>query len=369
MKFWLYTFIVVLALACLSCQKKKYPESIVENSPVFYFKATINNTPVDFYAGMGGYQMYSACTKDTNNVYSLTGTIRKNDCSENCPSSVEIRVNDYAPSPASVPVNINLALAPKYYDLQVPGQFVQFLSSFNKPAGTYYWDFGDGTSSTLVNPGHVYGNAGTHHVCLTVRDNNKCVSTICNEIKTGRSDKNCMAAISALAGDSGVTFSPVITGGVGPFQYLWAFGDGTFSTSSNVIHKYLYTGSYPASLRVIDLRNDTSVARYNVVTKSDVSSCAANFKISAINNDQASASPFSNVVITWVDETGTVYKSNSNLQSSGNYFQVLSVEEYDANENGEPTRKAHIKFKCDVFNGLKKITIDNAEAIITVAYK
>ena len=369
MKFWLYIFIVFLALACLSCRKKKYPESTVENSPVFYFKATINNTPVDFYAGLGGYQMYSACTRDTNSVYSLTGTLRKNDCAENCPSSIEIRVNDYAPSPASAPVNIDLALAPRYYDLQVPGQFVQFISSFNKPVGFYYWDFGDGTTSTQASPGHVYSNAGTYRVCLTVRDNNKCSSAICNEIKTGRIDRNCMAAINVVASDTGMRFSPVISGGVAPFQYLWAFGDGSFSTVASVMHKYTYPGSYPVSLRVIDSRNDTSIARYNAVTKSDVSSCAANFKVSAVKNDPASSNPFSNVVITWVDDAGTVYKSNSNLQASGNYFQVLSVEEYDANENGEATRKAHIRFKCDVFNGLKKLTIDNAEAIITVAYK
>jgi PKD repeat protein len=364
----LYIAGIFFVLTCLSCRKKKYPESSVENSPVFFFRATVNKVPVDFYAGLNGYQMFSDYSKDSSDVYNLIGTIKKNDCDSVCPASIEIRINDYMATPANAPVNINMALAPKYYDLQAPLQTIQFESSFNKPGGTYNWDFGDGTTSSLSNPSHTFKKAGRHRVCLTVRDPNQCVSNICNEVKTGTSDKNCMAVISPVIGDSVIAFNSVITGGVGPFQYLWTFGDGQFSNIQSPQHHYKYGGSYPVSLRVIDSKNDTSTAYYNIVTKSDISSCAANFK-PKINVNTSAYNPFSNVVITWVDESGTVYRSNGSLQASGNYFQVLSVEDYIDNGNGQPTRKAHVKFKCDVFSGGQKVTIENAEAMITVAYK
>lgn len=34
------------------------------------------------------------------------------------------------------------------------------------PAGTYIWDFGDGTGSTETHPFHIYQNTGTYNVCL-----------------------------------------------------------------------------------------------------------------------------------------------------------------------------------------------------------
>src|SRR5690606_37017016 len=50
---------------------------------------------------------------------------------------------------------------------------VQFVSTI--PAGgtyQYQWNFGDGTSSTLANPTHVFSAIGTYTVVLTVHDAN-----------------------------------------------------------------------------------------------------------------------------------------------------------------------------------------------------
>jgi len=43
-------------------------------------------------------------------------------------------------------------------------------NSSNLPSSRYYWDFGDGNSSTLRNPTNVYQNFGSYTVCLTVTD-------------------------------------------------------------------------------------------------------------------------------------------------------------------------------------------------------
>lgn len=39
---------------------------------------------------------------------------------------------------------------------------------------SFYWDFGDGTNSTLVNPSHVYPGPGNYNVSLVVSDSNGC---------------------------------------------------------------------------------------------------------------------------------------------------------------------------------------------------
>jgi len=49
------------------------------------------------------------------------------------------------------------------------------------PASSYFWDFGDGNTSTLQYPMHTYAVNGTYNVCLTVSDA-LCTSTYCDSI-------------------------------------------------------------------------------------------------------------------------------------------------------------------------------------------
>lgn len=51
--------------------------------------------------------------------------------------------------------------------------------STGSSASTYYWDFGDGTTSTLSNPSHTYAVTGNYYVCLTVSDS-ACSDTFCD---------------------------------------------------------------------------------------------------------------------------------------------------------------------------------------------
>jgi PKD repeat protein len=43
---------------------------------------------------------------------------------------------------------------------------------------SYFWDFGDGTTSTLTSPSHTYATTGTYTVCLTV-NSGTCSDTYC----------------------------------------------------------------------------------------------------------------------------------------------------------------------------------------------
>ena len=54
-----------------------------------------------------------------------------------------------------------------------------------------------------------------------------------------------------------ITFSSDVRGGTPPFSYLWNFGDGTTSTSTNPAHQYNMPGSYTVSLLVEDAMGDT----------------------------------------------------------------------------------------------------------------
>lgn len=56
------------------------------------------------------------------------------------------------------------------------------LSSGGSGTYTYFWSFGDGTSSTDPFPTHQYANGGPYLLCLTIDDGAGCTSTSCDSI-------------------------------------------------------------------------------------------------------------------------------------------------------------------------------------------
>lgn len=65
---------------------------------------------------------------------------------------------------------------------------INFTANSNAPSAivNYYWNFGDGTSSTLANPIKYYSSAGVYEVCLTVVFNlngETCCKTFCKQIQ------------------------------------------------------------------------------------------------------------------------------------------------------------------------------------------
>lgn len=56
-------------------------------------------------------------------------------------------------------------------------------NSSNLSSHSYFWDFGDDSSSTDRNPTHEYDNFGSYNVCLTVYDSvMNCISTYCDTV-------------------------------------------------------------------------------------------------------------------------------------------------------------------------------------------
>ncbi|HCQ30748.1 MAG TPA: hypothetical protein DIU39_10705 [Flavobacteriales bacterium] len=74
------------------------------------------------------------------------------------------------------------------------GQFTfNDLSTVNNGViASWYWDFGDGTTSTSQNPVHQYASTGSYFVCLLTTSSFGCADTICQNVSfiTGVNDLN-----------------------------------------------------------------------------------------------------------------------------------------------------------------------------------
>lgn len=119
----------------------------------------------------------------------------------------------------------------------------------------YQWDLGDGNTSSLASPMHVYGAPGTYTVCLTVTDTCGVIDTQCYDVVV-----NCLTMeanySSAISNDT-VSFTNLSSGDV--VAWFWNFGDGTTSSLASPVHVYAMPGPYTVCLTTTDAcgNNDT----------------------------------------------------------------------------------------------------------------
>jgi len=150
------------------------------------------------------------------------------------------------------------------------GNTISFTNTSSAGATTWNWDFGDGGTSTLQNPTHVYANAGTFTVTLVVSANT-CQSlpytfnvTVHPKPQSDFSFPNTICLPSGAA-----QFTDLSTVGAGNTitGWLWNFGDGSpTSNVQNPLHTYTGTGPYNASLTVTTNNGCTDQQQISVNT-------------------------------------------------------------------------------------------------------
>ncbi|MFL9485356.1 PKD domain-containing protein [Chitinophagaceae bacterium LWZ2-11] len=118
---------------------------------------------------------------------------------------------------------------------------------------TFDWDFGDGTTSSLEDPGtHYYPNPGTYIIKLHVVDPNTCNQTSDTSVTITVYSKP-VAAFTAAPQPPQVNTPIVFTNAsLNGVRYKWVFGDGdtliTYRLDTLVSHIYNITGTFYACL-------------------------------------------------------------------------------------------------------------------------
>ena len=132
------------------------------------------------------------------------------------------------------------------------------------------WNFGDGTTSSLQNPTHVYTDAGEFTPRLTVEDTVRGLSST----KTGvaiRVDNNAARIEPGFSRTPGHGVAPIAiqfndesvqTGGAVANKWTWNFGDGGTSSLQNPSHTYTTPGTYIPSLTIEDTVRSVSETVY-----------------------------------------------------------------------------------------------------------
>ncbi len=152
---------------------------------------------------------------------------------------------------------------------------VSFFSQISGEADSYFWTFGDGSSSTVKNPDHVYTLPGYYKVTLAVRNNSsKCMDVMSKIIQVGTLD--CGAGFSyRVDPDIKTVYFRDDSKGIVDYYY-WDFGDGSYSVLQNPDHIYDKEGLFMIGQTVIDNANGCIDNVVQPVQVGDIT-CAADF--------------------------------------------------------------------------------------------
>ena len=113
----------------------------------------------------------------------------------------------------------------------------------------YFWDFGDGNTSTLSDPTYVYAVGGTYTVCLTVSDVCGADSSCQTVIVSGCSIPT--VSFTTVNNDPSYDFTNTSTM-TGSAIYNWDMGDGNGYSTMDASHTYTANGTYIVKLVVAD---------------------------------------------------------------------------------------------------------------------
>ncbi len=176
-------------------------------------------------------------------VYTVTLTVSNASGSSTITRTQYITVNDKpavaftaSDSTGCFPLRVN------FTDFSVPG---------SGTISNWEWDFGDGTTSSVANPFHIYSTAGNYTVTLKVTNSTGCVRVVSKpqyiRVSTG--------VVVNFTNTPGLLCKPpevinFTNGSTGPgtLTHQWLFGDATSSTVTSPSHTYLAGGTYTVTL-------------------------------------------------------------------------------------------------------------------------
>ncbi|MEW6469819.1 MAG: PKD domain-containing protein [Bacteroidota bacterium] len=203
-----------------------------DNTPVLWA-----NNPTHVYQAPGTYQV-------TLTAYTSSG----------CNSSITKTINVQM-------VSASFGMSQQGYCLPVTAIFTDSSVS----AVSWYWNFGDGNTSTQQNPSHTFVSAPTGNVVLVVTDARGCSDT------ASKSNIQLFRTQFGMSATSGCNPSSVAftDSSLNAVSWAWDFGDGFTSTQQNPQHTYTSNGTYLVTLVAQDASgcSDTTVRGPIVIQK------------------------------------------------------------------------------------------------------
>lgn len=183
------------------------------------------------------------------------------------------------------------------------------------------WDFGDGTTSKLLNPVHTYPSEGNYPTCLAIFTK-QCFDVYCEDISIEASnDCNALFEYETTENEFEIAYINLSLGDID--SVLWDFGDGSTSRQTNPTHTFAASGDYFTCLSIY--ANQCNDYYCNTIRIESTDTCKADFSFN-MDNERPNVVHFTdestgnNIVREWdfddIDDGG----SFSNEQNPSHTF-------------------------------------------------
>ena len=130
---------------------------------------------------------------------------------------------------------------------------IPFTNTSYVPSGVrsrYYWDFGDGKTSSDTSPVHQYSSAGVYKVKLLISGNGGCKDSIFETVSVFEKPDAGFQANDTCTLNGLVSFINTSTVKKDSLKYKWNFDDGRSSNDASPKHSYSSYGTYNIKLVV-----------------------------------------------------------------------------------------------------------------------
>jgi PKD repeat protein len=236
------------------------------DAPVANFTATVDALRVSFTdSSTGQVDTYTwdfgdgTASNERNPVhdYAAGGTYTVRLIVENEGGSSEVSQQiTVAPPPPDAPVSS--------FTFNATDLTVAFTDTSTGEIASWFWDFGDGTTSNEKSPTHAYQQGGTFTVQLTV-GNTGGSDTSEQDVTVDAPLALPVANFDFEVNDLSVKFTDT-SSGQDITSWVWDFGDGATSNEQNPSHDYQNAGTYNVTLTAANATGPGTVTKAVTVT-------------------------------------------------------------------------------------------------------
>jgi len=214
------------------------------------------------------------------------------------------------------------------------GETVEFTSIGIATLNNWLWDFGDGFTSTDINPTHQYDTTGFFTIIYHYTDDNGCEDSTTRDVRVFElPDVNFSLTMADACVNTTVSFAGTSNSNI--VNWDWDFDDGTTGTGQNIDHQYTTWGDMFVTLTVTDENGCSNVATdiINIAEPPVADFTYAPIVCDSLQFTDISTSPAGYQIVQWSwdfgDGIGTstlqnpTYQYASNTTPGGEVFQVV----------------------------------------------
>ncbi len=381
--------VVAILLIIWNCSPDEdipIPENKV-GTPVFSFSGQLDNEPVAFTAGVEEYYMeasYSIADSTSYDIPYFNTVFRQVNSEEPVQEQLLIRLKGVSTDISSGAFEIQnqftttqlqyLGTPVIVYDTTYQVIFEnQSASSLSESA--FQWESGESVNGSYAEyePVIEFDQPQNFVMCLTstysLNTDESCQNTRCKTVAFEEALRSCEASLD-FEMDTELTVTASVTGGSAPYTFDWGYGgvtDENLQLAPNSLGDFTVTVT--DSEDCIDSVGFQTIP--NAASLSLIEYCHADFSYEVVQAISSTPLPSEEgrVTIIYTDKAGKSYRSDLSQQPATSGFKILKIEDYEPNENGDPTIKLELSLNCHLFNpdGTVKV-LSNGMAVIAVAY-